>query len=729
MNFVNFWKLLWGPESGHFALALACAIAAVQCLVALAGSAARERRVAALAPALACAQALCLLQAFVCLAVSAARDDFSVRNIAENSARAKPMLYKITGIWGNHEGSTLLWVLILGLCGALVALTARRARLPLFLEARVLGVLGGISAGFGLFCLLTSNPFSRLLPSPADGLGMNPMLQDPGLAIHPPLLYAGYVGLAVPFAFAVAALLEGRADARWGAWMRPWAVGAWSFLTCGIAIGSWWSYYVLGWGGYWFWDPVENASLIPWLSGTALVHSTIAVEKRDGLKIWTLLLAIASFSFSLSGTFLVRSGILNSVHAFASDPARGVFILALLGGVTGGALALFAWRAPRLTDGAPFAPFSREGALVVNNILLCTLCAVVLTGTMYPPFMQLLTGRTLSVGKPFFDATTLPLFLILMLLLGTACALPWKRARLRPVLKRLSLPALLAAIAFGPAWFWLNAPLPALCASMAVWVIAASLADLVRRLRAAGRRVPRAVLASALAHIGVGVSVLGMCGMSAAHHTVVELAVGQTVPFAGRDWTLLSATPVTGPNYTAERASLRVTPLNTSSDGAKNANAKNTGAKNTGTALTLHPERRFFSKQHQTIAQVALHITPFGDLYAVLGPSRIIAQNGPSNKTRNDKKVWVLRLHDNPLAIWIWAGGGFMALGGLVSLTRRKRRPAPSSTNVLSNPNSLNTHPVNTDTTNTDPTNTGEANTGEIGRNVDKNALSLEKTS
>ncbi|WP_264818085.1 heme lyase CcmF/NrfE family subunit, partial [Acidomonas methanolica] len=299
------------------------------------------------------------------------------------------------------------------------------------------------------FCLLTSDPFARVWPAPTDGRGMNPLLQDPGLAFHPPILYTGYVGFAVPFAFAVAALIEGRVDAAWARWVRPWAVAAWSFLTCGIALGSWWSYYVLGWGGYWFWDPVENASLIPWLTGTALVHSSIVVEKREALKIWTVLLAIATFSFSLSGTFLVRSGILNSVHAFANDPARGVFILGLLAVVIGGSLLLFAWRAPALVSGGLFAPFSREGALVLNNILLCSICAVVLTGTMYPPFMQLLFNRTISVGKPFFDAATIPLTIPLLAAMALGTMLPWKRAHARPVLRRLRLAAACAVIALG----------------------------------------------------------------------------------------------------------------------------------------------------------------------------------------------------------------------------------------------------------------------------------------
>nr|WP_241663694.1 heme lyase CcmF/NrfE family subunit [Oecophyllibacter saccharovorans] len=657
------WQWFLSPENGHFALALACAFACAQCLLPALGARLREPRLARLGGGLAWSQALCLVMAFLCLGTAAVQDDFSVRSVAENSARAKPLLYKVAGLWGNHEGSLLLWLLVLALCAALLATTARRAQLPLFLQARVLAILGGISAAFGLFCLLTSSPFGRLLPPPADGAGMNPMLQDPGLAFHPPLLYLGYVGLAVPFAFAVAGLMDKRVTPRWGGWMKPWVLASWGFLTCGITLGSWWSYYVLGWGGYWFWDPVENASLIPWLSSTALVHSTIAVEKRDVLKSWSLLLAIASFSFSLAGTFLVRSGILNSVHAFASDPARGVFLLLILGVISGGALALFAWRAPQFPAEPGFPLLTREGALVLNNILLCTLCAIVLVGTLYPPFVQLLFSRTLSVGKPFFDSTTIPVFLLLLLLLGIVCALGWRYTKPAAVLRALRLPALLGCLAFPLALIWLAAFPPALCAALAVWVLAATALELQRRWQVnhrAGRArkpLPASQWAMALAHMGVAVSVLGMCGMSAARHDIVELPVGGSVSFAGRCWKLAAVSPVQGPNYRAERAMLQV--------------SRPTCPTNAGKPfLRLTPERRFFPLQDQTLAQVALHITPLGDLYAVLGPSRL--QATPHGR----QLVWVLRLHDNPLAVWIWAGGLFMALGAVIALLGRSRRPA-----------------------------------------------------
>lgn len=642
----------FGPEQGHYALALACVLALTQCVLPLWGAWHGRRFLLDLAPHLAFAQLLALAYSFISLIACAVQDDFSVQNVAANSALSKPLLYKITGVWGNHEGSVLLWAFILALCGGAVALLGRG--LPLVLKARVLAILGGVSTGFQLFCLLTSNPFARIWPAPADGQGMNPLLQDPGLAFHPPVLYTGYVGFAVPFAFAIAALIEGRVDAAWGRWVRPWAVAAWCFLTCGIAMGSWWSYYVLGWGGYWFWDPVENASLIPWLTGTALVHSAIVVEKRDALRIWTVLLAIASFSFSLSGTFLVRSGILNSVHAFANDPARGVFILGLLALVIGGSLLLFAWRAPSLTAGGIFAPISREGGLVLNNILLCALCAVVVTGTMYPPFMQILTGRTLSVGKPFFDATTIPLALPLMGAMALGTLLPWKRGHLRPLLRRLRMAGAIALLALIVGSFLLNGILPALCAAAALWVIMASLTDLAARLglrdgltvmRQRLHRLPRAIWGSAIAHIGMGVTVLGITGMSQAHHAVVEIGIGQTLHQGALDWRLMSVRQETGPNYKALVADLTV-------------------SHHGHVIATLHPSRRDFVSQHQVTTDVAIRTNLLRDLYAALGES-----HGSGTDAR-----YVLRLHNNPLAPWIWLGGVIMAFGGALSLTDRRHR-------------------------------------------------------
>ncbi|WP_058986941.1 heme lyase CcmF/NrfE family subunit [Acetobacter senegalensis] len=641
------------PELGHYALALACIFAAAQGILPLIGAHRRDRRVMMLAPGLALGQLFALVVSFLCLVNAAVTDDFSVQNVAANSAVTKPLLYKITGVWGNHEGSVLLWALILGICGAAVAAFGRN--LPSALRARVIAVLGAVAAGFELFCLTTSDPFARVWPAPMDGQGMNPLLQDPGLAFHPPILYTGYVGFAVPFAFAIAALMEGRVDAAWGRWVRPWAVAAWCFLTCGIALGSWWSYYVLGWGGYWFWDPVENASLIPWLTGTALIHSAIVVEKREGLKIWTVLLAIATFSFSLSGTFLVRSGILNSVHAFANDPARGIFILGLLALVIGGSLALFAYRAPSLTAGGLFAPVSREGALVLNNILLCSICAVVVTGTMYPPFMSLLFDRTISVGKPFFDATTIPLALPLFIFMGFGPMLPWKRAQLWPVLQRLWLAAIVTAIAFLVAAFGVSGLLPVLSCGVAVWIIAASVTDITERVRLfrmplAGslqraRMLPRSIFGTALAHAGVGITVLGLAAMSQAQHKIVEVPVGTTEHLAGLHYTKLYETQEPGPNYSALVATIEI--------------------RHHGKLVTvMHPSKRSFNSQNQTTTEVSIHTNLLADLYGVLG-----------DKHGTDAApTYVLRLHYNPLAPWMWLGALVMAIGGALSLSDRRMR-------------------------------------------------------
>ena len=636
------------PELGHFALALACATAGAQAVIPLWGAWRNDARAVAAAPALALGQLLALLTAAGCLVWSSVTDDFSVQNIAENSHTLKPLLYKITGAWGNHEGSILLWALILGLCGGAVAVFGRR--LPGALRARVIGVLGATSVGFLLFALTSSNPFARLWPPPPNGQDMNPLLQDPGLAFHPPILYAGYVGFAVPFAFAVAALLEGRVDAAWGRWVRPWALASWSLLTSGIALGSWWAYYDLGWGGFWFWDPVENASLMPWLTGTALLHSAIVVEKREALKVWTVLLAIGTFALSLSGTFLVRSGILNSVHSFANDPARGVFILGLLAVVIGGSLLLFALRAPALATGGLFAPVSREGALVLNNVLLCSICAVVVTGTMYPLFTDLLGGNKLSVGAPFFNSTVLPLSIPVFAAMTVAPLMPWKRARLGPALVRLWWVALTAA-ALG-LWQALgNGVVVGLAFAGALWLVVGAFAEIVERVRLfripvrdslhrlAGLR-PGA-WGAALGHAGLGVTVAGIAGMSLAVERVVELRPGQSATVGGYTWTLEGVADGAGSNY-AER----VATIDVSRDGTP--------------VTVLAPSRRTFPVQRITTTEARIHTDGLQDLYAVLGEE----QNGAA----------VLRLHRNPLAPWIWFGALIMAVGGALSLTDRRTR-------------------------------------------------------
>ncbi len=641
------------PELGHFALALACALAFAQAVVGIWGAHRRDMRLMAATPGLAVGQSLALAGAALALVLASAWDDFSVVNVAENSAVAKPLLYKISGTWGNHEGSILLWGLILGICGGLVSVFGRT--LPTALRARVLGVLGGTSAGFLLFCLTTSNPFWRSWPAPADGRGMNPLLQDPGLAFHPPVLYMGYVGFAVPFAFAVAALLEGRIDAAWGRWVRPWALVSWCFLTCGIAMGSWWAYYELGWGGYWFWDPVENASLMPWLTGTALVHSAIVVEKRESLKIWTVLLAIGTFSLSLSGTFLVRSGILNSVHAFANDPARGIFILGLLGLVIGGSLLLFALRAPLLRSGGVFAPVSREGGLMLNNIFLCSICAVVVVGTMYPPFADLLLGEKISVGAPFFNATVLPLAIPVFLAMAVGPLLPWKRGRLMPLVVHAWWAAL-AAVAVGGVCAGNMAVLPALAFGAATWLILGSFSEVIERtllFRAPvansvrrARGLPVAVLGAAVAHAGMGVTIAGIAGMSLSSNKIVEAKPGDRFTLGGYAFSLLSVESAPGPNYTSRVASIEVT-----QGGAPVA--------------ILHPSKRNFVSQNQTTSDVAIRTNLLRDLYVVLGDER----DGQA----------VLRLHVNPLAPWIWLGALVMAAGGALSLAdRRLRVGAPS---------------------------------------------------
>jgi cytochrome c-type biogenesis protein CcmF len=646
------------PELGHFALALAVALAAAQAVLPLWGAHARDLRLMAAAPALAIGQLLALGTSYMCLVLSAVTDDFSVLNIAENSNTLKPLLYKITGTWGDHEGSILLWCLILALCGGAVALFGRN--LPSALRARVIGVLGFTSAGFLLFALTASNPFIRVFPPPLDGQDMNPLLQDPGLAFHPPVLYAGYVGFAIPFAFAVAALLEGRVDAAWGRWVRPWTLGSWCLLTGGIALGSWWAYYELGWGGFWFWDPVENASLLPWLTGTALLHSAIVVEKREALKTWTILLAIATFSLSLSGTFLVRSGILNSVHSFANDPTRGVFILGLLALVIGGSLLLFAFRAPTLGATGIFAPISREGALVLNNILLCSICAVVFTGTTYPLFAELLFGAKLSVGPPYFNLTVFPLCAPLFAAMAIGPVLSWKRAQLWPALQRLWWAALVAAAVGVVAELGFRHGGAALAFAASAWLIAGSMAELVerarlfripfRQARARAAGIPLAVWGSAIAHAGMGVTVAGIAGMSLSLSTIVAVKPGQVTHFAGYDWTLTALHDESGSNYNARVADLLV-----QRDGR--------------TVALMHPSRRSFITQKMTTTDTAIETDGLRDLYTVLGEEH--------------DGLAVLRLHDNFLAPWIWLGALVMAFGGSLSLAdRRLRIGAPSRRRV-----------------------------------------------
>ncbi|MDP1964656.1 MAG: heme lyase CcmF/NrfE family subunit [Reyranella sp.] len=644
-------------ELGHFSLILALAVALVQGTLPLLGASRGDIRLMDLGRTAALTQALLVIVAFGALTQAYVTSDFSVANVVANSHSAKPMLYKISGVWGNHEGSMLLWALILALFGAAVAVFG--AGLPDTLRARVLAIQALIGVGFLAFLLFTSNPFERVSPAPLDGNGLNPLLQDPGLAFHPPLLYLGYVGFSVTYAFAIAALLEGRVDAAWARWVRPWTLAAWCFLTLGIALGSWWAYYILGWGGFWFWDPVENASLMPWLAGTALLHSAIVVEKRDALKSWTVLLAILAFSLSLLGTFLVRSGVLTSVHAFAQDPARGMYILGCLLFVTGGGLARYAWRAPRLTPGGMFQPVSREGALILNNLLLCTLAATVLLGTLYPLFLDLLTGNKVSVGPPFFNATFVPICAPLFAALCVGPYLGWKRSEIWPALLRLRVAFIAAVVAAIVAATAIDgrATLAALAFGFGVWLILGSLSEFAQRLvRTNFRLPPRASLGMTIAHAAVGVVVLGAVGTGAWNSELMQtMKPGDRASFHGFDVKLERVESLQGPNYVAERATLLL-----SVDGKP--------------YTVLQPERRLFTVQRRQVAETAIHTNLLRDLYATLGEGE--AANG-----------WVIRLYYNPLAPWIWLGAALAALGGFVSLSdRRLRIGAPSRTRAAALP-------------------------------------------
>ncbi len=640
-------------ELGHYALILALAVALVQATLPLIGAARGDGRWMALAAPAAIAQLGLIGLAFAALVHAYVVSDFSVLNVVQNSHSTKPLLYKISGVWGNHEGSMLLWVTILALFGAAVAVFGQL--LPLALKARVLAVQAMIGVGFLLFILATSDPFQRLDMVPFDGNDLNPMLQDPGLAFHPPFLYLGYVGFSMAFSFAIAALIEGRVDPAWARWVRPWTLAAWAALTAGIALGSWWAYYTLGWGGWWFWDPVENASLMPWLAGTALLHSSIVVEKRDALKSWTILLAILTFSLSLVGTFLVRSGILSSVHAFAVDPARGVFILWLLSVAIGGSLLLYALRAPHLKAGGLFAPISREGALVVNNMLLASATATVLIGTLYPLFLDVLNAGKVSVGPPFFNATFVPLMIPLVVAMVVGPLLPWKRGDLPGALARLGVAAGLTAVTMIAA-YWLEGGQSALALvgiGLAAWAFIGALAEWAERVGlfrlpaaqslARARALPRAAWGMTAAHAGLGLAIAGMVGSSAWTGERILLArPGDTVSLAGYELKFESVTLVDGPNYTAKRGHFTVS--------------------RGGAALgVLEPEQRHYTVTGMDLTHAAIRTSAINDLYLALGDA------DPSG-------AWTVRLYHHPLVPWLWLGGLMMVGGGLLSLTDRRLR-------------------------------------------------------
>ena len=648
-------------ELGHFALILAFCVALVQTVLPLIGAGRGWAGWMAVAEPAAGAQFLLILASFGALTYAFATSDFSVALVVENSNTLQPMLYKFAGVWGNHEGSLLLWVLILALFGMAVALFG--GNLPPTLRARVLAVQGSIGVAFMGFMLATSNPFLRLDVPPFDGRDLNPLLQDPGLAFHPPFLYLGYVGLSVAFSFAVAALIEGRVDAAWGRWVRPWTLAAWIFLTIGIAMGSWWAYYELGWGGFWFWDPVENASFMPWLIAAALLHSAIVVEKREALKSWTVLLAILAFGFSLVGTFIVRSGVITSVHAFASDPARGVVILGILGVFIGGALTLFAFRAGSLEAKGIFAPVSRESALVANNLLLAVSCFVVFIGTIWPLIAETLWARKLSVGAPFFDAAFTPFMVGLGLLLPVGSMLPWKRAgslgRLRALIPAAALAVALMALAF--AVHTGQTALGPLGLGLGAWVVFGSLTDLwlragrggvLDRLRRIGR-MPTSDWGKTVSHAGLGVTIFAVAAMmSWAVEDIRVMAVGDSFDLKGNRVTLAAVTDGKGPNYFTTTATMRVD--------------------RGGRTFEMHPEKRVYPVAGVPTTEAAIRQGVTGDLYLVIGD-------------RQDDGRWAVRSYWKPFADWIWAGALLMACGGLLSLADRRyriaagagRKPAP----------------------------------------------------
>ena len=640
-------------EAGHYALVLALALALIQSTVPLLGARWGDHALMNVARSTALAQLLFVAASFTALTMLHVVSDFSVVNVFENSHSMKPLLYKITGVWGNHEGSMLLWVSILALFGGLVA--AFGNNLPLSLRAHVLAVQGWIAAAFYLFILVTSNPFLRIASPPIEGRDLNPVLQDIGLAVHPPMLYLGYVGFSISFSFAVAALIEGRIDAAWARWVRPWTLVAWIFLTLGIAMGSYWAYYELGWGGWWFWDPVENASLMPWLAGTALLHSAVVMEKRNALKVWTILLSILTFSLSLLGTFLVRSGVLTSVHAFATDPSRGVFILLILCLFIGGSLTLFAWRASALKQGGLFAPISREGALVLNNLLLTVACATVLFGTLYPLALEVLTGIKLSVGAPFFNLTFGPLFMLLLIAVPFGPMLAWKRGDLLGAAQRLMAAGIasLIAIAVLYAWTYGGSTFAPLAIGLAIFVIGGALSDLAERMAlfrvplgvamARARGLPRSTWGTTFAHAGVGIALIGIvCETTWNSEYIGSMKPRDVANVAGYQLKLDGVTQRQGPNFREMIAQFTVT-----LDGE--------------TLQVMTPSKRNFTTRGSSTTEAALLTRGASQLYISLGDT-------------NADGAIAVRIYHKPLVLLIWWGPVLMAFGGLLSLSDRRLR-------------------------------------------------------
>ncbi len=644
------------PELGQFALIIALCIALVQGVLPIVGAARGEGAWMNVARPAAQGQFVFVAIAFGCLAYSFVTNDFSVLNVVNNSNSSLPWYYRFAATWGSHEGSLLLWALML--TAWMLAVTLFSHHLPLEMVSRILGVMALISVGFLLFMLLTSNPFERLLPAAPDGRDLNPLLQDPGMVIHPPMLYMGYVGFSVAFAFAVAALLGGQLDATWARWSRPWTTMAWVFLTIGIALGSGWAYYELGWGGWWFWDPVENASFMPWLLGTALIHSLAVTEKRGGFKVWTVLLAIMTFSLSLLGTFLVRSGVLTSVHAFATDPARGVFILAFLVVVIGASLTLFAWRAPKVALGGRFDFVSRESALLANNLFLIVAAASVLLGTLYPLFLDALGLGKISVGPPYFDSVFVPLMAPAVFLMGVGPLAKWKRAELPDLAQRLKWALVVALVTALLLPFTMGkwTPMIAFGLLLALWVAVSGVVNLwqrVSQLRTANglgtgaqlRGLPRGYYGMLLAHAGVAVFIVGVTLVKGYEvEKDVRMQAGDIVEVGGYTFRLEGFVQVPGPNYEATRGLISVL-----------KNGKRVG--------TMFPEKRLYHVQQMPMTEAAIDPGFTRDLYVSLG-----------EPVGND--AWVVRIYHKPFVDWIWGGAFLMALGGILAITDRRYRLA-----------------------------------------------------
>jgi cytochrome c-type biogenesis protein CcmF len=636
-------------EIGHFALILAACVALVQGVLPLAGTLNDNQRWQALAKPAATLQFLLIAFSFAVLAHGALTDDFSIKYIAGHSNSLLPTQYKFASVWGGHEGSLLLWMLMLSGWTLAVAIFSRT--LPLAMVARVIGILGLVSTGFLMFILITSSPFERLLPAPADGKDLNPLLQDPGLVIHPPMLYMGYVGFSVAFAFAVAALLSGRMDAAWARWSRPWTIVAWIFMTAGIALGSWWAYYELGWGGWWFWDPVENASLMPWLFGTALIHALMVTDKRGGFKAWSVLLAIGAFSLSLLGTFLVRSGVLTSVHAFASDPKRGVFILIFLAVVVGVSLTLFAWRAPKATLGGKMGLVSRESMLIANSVLLVVATGAVLLGTIYPLIVDALNLGKLSVGAPYFNAVFVPLMVPVVFLMVPGGIAHWREARWAQLGHDLRWPALAAVVAGVAIWTltergtWLTG----MGMALATWVVVGLLMQIAIRMKKPGRIAP-SFWGMHLAHLGIAVITVGITMVKTYEvERDVRMGLNDTVTIENYNFELVGVSDVDGPNYKALRGDIKVT-----KDGKY--------------LEMLYPEKRKYFSSAMPMTEAGIDSGLFRDLYVSLG-----------EPIEGERMQWSVRVFDKPFVSWLWYGSILMVLGGLLAVSDRRYRKSANS--------------------------------------------------